>query len=73
LAIGSRTWPPNSTPKLFGGLFHAARTTSRVSLKDWKISIKVFDEYVKAMQTGNKAKIVKVRKRLDKILGPSLT
>jgi hypothetical protein len=40
-------------------------------LKDWKISIKVVDEYVKAMQTGNEKKIKKVQKRLDKILGPS--
>jgi hypothetical protein len=40
-------------------------------LKDWKISIKVVDEYVSATQTGNEKKIAKLRKRLDKILGPS--
>ena len=41
--------------------------------KNWEVSIKVLDEYVEAKHSGNAKKIAKVRKRLDKLIGPRLS
>ena len=40
--------------------------------KDTAVAVKVLTEYVDAMRAGNVKKIAKVRKRLDKLIGPRL-
>ena len=39
--------------------------------KNTEITVKALTEYSEAMRAGNQAKIAKVRKRLDKLIGPS--
>jgi len=39
--------------------------------KNTEITVKALTEYSEAMRAGNQPKIAKVRKRLDKLIGPS--